>query len=411
MKSTKYYPWVVVGLLWVVALLNYMDRQMLATMRPSMEVDIKELQLAANFGYLMAIFLWIYGFMSPLAGAIADRFSRKWLIVGSLFVWSGVTLAMAFTNSYSHLLWLRAIMGISEALYIPAALSLIADFHQQKTRSLAIGIHMTGLYMGQALGGFGATLAEAFTWHTAFFSFGTVGILYALVLILLLREAKEPFTENAQEKTIKHRQALFKGLGLLLSKSWFWVILFYFAVPSLPGWATKNWLPTLFADNLQIPMATAGPLSTIAIAASSFVGVIVGGLLSDRWIQRNVRGRVYTSALGLSLTIPSLLLLGFGHTLVHVVSAALLFGLGFGMFDANNMPILCQFVSAKYRATAYGLMNMVGVFSGAFITDYLGRSTDAGNLGKDFALLAGVVLLALITQLYFLRPKVNDCKV
>jgi len=375
-----------------------------------MEGDIVELQSAANFGHLMAIFLWIYGCMSPVAGGIADKFNRKRRIVGSLFVWSGVTFAMGYADTYQQLYWLRAIMGVSEALYIPAGLSLIADFHQEKTRSLAIGIHMTGLYMGQALGGFGATVAEAFTWHTAFRAFGLIGIVYAIILIFFLREAKSAgaILKTAQEKLVKQRPFAFKALGILFTNISFWVILFYFAVPSLPGWATKNWLPTLFAQNLDIPMSTAGPLSTITIAVSSFLGVIFGGILSDRWVQRNIKGRVYTSAIGIALTIPSLLLLGFGHSLFHVVTAALCFGLGFGMFDANNMPILCQFVSSKYRATAYGLMNMVGVFSGAYITDFLGRSSDAGNLGKDFAMLAGIVLLALFIQLYFLRPKVNN---
>jgi len=413
MKNTKYYPWLVVGLLWVVALLNYMDRQMLSTMRPSMEVDIQELQSATNFGHLMAVFLWIYGFMSPIAGSIADKFSRKWLIVGSLFVWSAVTLAMGYATTFNQLMWLRGIMGVSEALYIPAGLSLIAEYHRDKTRSLAIGIHMTGLYMGQALGGFGATLAEVFTWHTAFRTFGFVGIIYALILLFLLHEFKTPPKKKVaqgmipQDASIK-KTSVFKGLNLLLSNVAFWVILFYFAVPSLPGWATKNWLPTLFAQNLNIPMSSAGPLSTITIAFSSFIGVIFGGVLSDRWVQKDIRGRIYTSAIGVALTIPSLLLLGFGSSLFHVVGAALCFGLGFGMFDANNMPILCQFVSPKYRATAYGLMNMVGVFSGAFITDYLGRSTDEGDLGSDFAKLAIIVCIALIIQLYFLRPKVND---
>ena len=386
---------------------------MLSTMRPSMKVDIQELQSATNFGHLMAVFLWIYGFMSPIAGSIADKFSRKWLIVGSLFVWSAVTLAMGYATTFNQLMWLRGIMGVSEALYIPAGLSLIADYHRDKTRSLAIGIHMTGLYMGQALGGFGATLAEVFTWHTAFRTFGFVGIIYALILLFLLHEFKTPPKKKVaqgmipQEASIK-KTSVFKGLNLLLSNVAFWVILFYFAVPSLPGWATKNWLPTLFAQNLNIPMSSAGPLSTITIAFSSFIGVIFGGVLSDRWVQKNIRGRIYTSAIGVALTIPSLLLLGFGSSLFHVVGAALCFGLGFGMFDANNMPILCQFVSPKYRATAYGLMNMVGVFSGAFITDYLGRSTDEGDLGSDFAKLAIIVCIALIIQLYFLRPKVND---
>lgn len=407
MKDTKGYAWVVVGLLWGVALLNYMDRQMLSTMKPAMQLDIAELQSAANFGYLMAVFLWIYGLMSPVSGIIADKFNRKWLIVGSLFVWSLVTYLMGYATTFDQIYWLRALMGVSEALYIPAGLSLIADFHSPKTRSLAIGIHMTGLYMGQALGGFGATIADKFSWQATFHSFGLIGVFYALVLIFFLSEKKTKEIEDSTDQ-IPVKSSLFKGLGLLFTNISFWIILFYFAVPSLPGWAAKNWLPTLFSENLNIPMATAGPMSTITIAVSSFVGVIAGGILSDRWVQKNLKGRIYTSAIGLGLTIPSLLLLGFGHTLFHVVGAAVCFGVGFGMFDANNMPILCQFVSARYRATAYGLMNMVGVFSGAYITDLLGKSTDAGHLGKDFAMLAGIVLVALVVQLYFLRPKVND---
>ncbi|PST82428.1 MFS transporter [Pedobacter yulinensis] len=407
MMNTKRYPWIAVGLLWVVALLNYMDRQMLSTMKPAMQADITELQSAANFGYLMAVFLWIYGFMSPVSGMIADKLNRKWIIVGSLFVWSAVTYLMGYATTFNQLYWLRALMGVSEALYIPAGLSLIADLHGPKTRSLAVGIHMTGLYMGQALGGFGATIADRFSWQATFHSFGIAGIVYAVVLVFFLREKKAAAAVPLATDS-RHQPSVFKGMALLLSNLSFWIILFYFTVPSLPGWAAKNWLPTLFAENLNVPMSTAGPLSTITIAASSFLGVIAGGLLSDRWVTKNVKGRIYTSAIGLALTIPSLLLLGFGHSLLHVVGAAVCFGLGFGIFDANNMPILCQFVPSRYRATAYGLMNMTGVFSGAYITNLLGRSSDAGHLGQDFAMLAGIVLVALLIQLYFLRPKVND---
>ncbi len=409
MKNSKHYPWILVGLLWVVALLNYMDRQMLATMRPSMQVDIAELQSAANFGYLMAVFLWIYGCVSPLSGMVADKLNRKWLIVMSLFVWSAVTCGMSYATSFNQLYWLRAIMGVSEALYIPAGLSLIADFHSSKTRSLAIGIHMTGLYMGQALGGFGASIAASFSWHTAFRSFGLIGVLYAIVLIFFLREKR---VTTIAAKKLPGQQlgqtAVFKGLALLFSSWAFWIILFCFAVISVPGWATKNWLPTLFAGSLQIDMAKAGPLSTITIAASSFLGVLAGGILSDRWVQKNIRGRIYTSAIGLALTIPALLLIGYGHSLFHIVTAGFCFGFGYGMFDANNMPILCQFVPTRYRATAYGLMNMTGVFAGALITDLLGKSAEAGSLGKDIAMLAGIVLVALAVQLYFLRPKINE---
>ena len=121
----KSYPWIVVGLLWFVALLNYLDRQMLSTMKPAMMLDIPELDKAENFGRLMAIFLWIYALMSPISGIIADRINRKNLIVCSLFIWSGVTMAMGYTTSFNQIYTLRALMGVSEAFYIPAALSLI----------------------------------------------------------------------------------------------------------------------------------------------------------------------------------------------------------------------------------------------------------------------------------------------
>lgn len=410
MKNSKIYPWIVVGLLWGVALLNYMDRQMLSTMKDAMQVDIVELQSATNFGYLMAIFLWIYALMSPVSDVIADRMSRKWLIVGSLFVWSSVTYLMGIAETFNQIVFLRALMGVSEALYIPAGLSLIADYHTGKSRSLAVGIHMTGLYTGQAIGGFGATVADAFSWHTTFHWFGIIGIAYAVILMLFLHDKKTEMlpTEKLQANPQKEKDSVFTSLKSLLTNVAFWVILLYFAAPSLPGWATKNWLPTLFAENLDLPMSQAGPISTITIAVSSFIGVLIGGPLSDKWVQKNLRGRVYTGAIGLGLTIPSLLLLGFGHNLVAVVGAGLLFGIGYGIFDTNNMPILCQFVSHKQRATAYGVMNMIGVSAGAFITHLLGRWGDSGNLGAGFAMLAIVVAIALGVQLYFLRPKTDN---
>lgn len=407
MKNKKFYPWLVVALLWVVALLNYMDRQMLSTMQDAMKFDIVELQKAEAFGALMAVFLWIYGIVSPFAGVVADRVSRKKLVVGSLFVWSAVTYLMGYASDFTQLYWLRALMGVSEALYIPSALSLIADWHEGKSRSLAIGIHMTGLYVGQAVGGFGATIAATFSWHSTFYWFGIIGIAYSVVLALLLHDkpkAAAAVAASPDPATLMKKESLWRGLSVVLSTWAFWVILIYFAVPSLPGWATKNWLPTLFADNLGLDMAQAGPMSTITIAASSFVGVLLGGVMSDKWVLRNIRGRIYTSAIGLGMTIPALVLLGFGHSVVAVVGAGMLFGIGFGMFDANNMPILCQIISAKYRATAYGVMNMVGVFAGAAVTHLLGKWTDGGNLGMGFAVLGGIVIVALVLQLACLRP-------
>ncbi len=405
-KRSRRYAWTVVGLLWGVALLNYLDRQMLSTMKTSMMGDIGELQSAENFGRLMAVFLWIYGLMSPVAGLIADRVNRKWLIVGSLAVWSGVTLSMGFAGDYHTLYFLRALMGLSEALYIPAGLALIADYHKGTTRSLAIGIHMSGIYVGQALGGFGATVAHHFSWQTTFWSFGLIGITYSIVLILFLRENSDASVRHKAGPAFKvgGLSSVRNSLGMLLGTISFWVILFYFAAPSFPGWSIKNWLPSLFSEKLNIGMAQAGPMATITIAISSLAGVIFGGLLADRWIRTNLRGRIFTGAIGLSLTIPALVLIGFGGGLAAIICGAILFGLGFGMFDTNNMPILCQFVSPAHRAAGYGLMNLTGILSGAVITSFLGKSSDSGHLGRDMAFLAIPVALAILLQLTMLKP-------
>ena len=408
--NSKIYPWVVVGLLWVVALLNYMDRQMLSTMREAMQIDIADLESAVNFGRLMAIFLWIYGLLSPVAGAVADRINRKWLIVGSLGVWSVVTLLMGYATTFTQIYWLRALMGVSEALYIPAGLSLIADYFTGSARSLAVGIHMTGLYVGQALGGFGATVASVTSWQATFHLFGIIGTAYALLLILLLHEKRcdvSPDVSDAGNSETR-REPVWRSFALIFSNVAFWVILFCFASSSLPGWATKNWLPTLFAENLNIPMSQAGPISTFTIAFSSFIGVMVGGPLSDRWVKKNLRGRIYVSAVGMALMIPALVLIGLGNSMAAAVGAGLCFGVGYGMFDTNNMPILCQFVPSRHRASAYGLMNMTGVFAGAIITKTLGQWAENGNLGVGFALMAALLVLALSLQLIFLRPKTDN---
>ena len=397
MKLHKSYPWIITVMLAFVAMLNYIDRQMISTMRPAMQVDISELTLAANFGRLMAVFLWVYGSISAFSGVIADRINRKWLIVASLFIWSTLTLLNGYASTFEQLYALRALMGFSEALYFPAALSLIADYHDHRTRSRAVGIHATGIYLGQVFGGFGATISKAYSWHTTFLLFGIVGMLYAIVLIFFVHEKEREQNETSFELGT-HLKSLFTSLP-------FWIILLYFAIPSLPGWAIKNWAPTLIANSLHLDMAVAGPLTTISISLSSFFGVLIGGAMADKWYLTNPKGRIYTSALGLALTIPALILLGFGTSFLHIIFAAVIFGLGFGMFDTNNMPILCQFVNKNQRATGYGFLNMGGIFAGAIITDFLGKSTDAGHLGRDLAYLSIVVLIIIIVQLSFLRPK------
>lgn len=412
LTEKKWYPWLVVLLLSGVAFLNYMDRQMLSTMRFAMSEDIIEVATSYTgpwgWGALMAAFMWIYGLMSPVSGAIADRLNRKYLIVGSLFVWSAVTFLMGYVDTYVELYILRAIMGFSEALYIPAALSLIADIHSGKTRSMAIGIHMTGLYLGQIAGGFGSIFSGLLDWHTVFLICGLVGMLYSVVLIICI---SDPGREKKSKDVAPdpNQPGVMKSVMLVLSNMAFWAVLFVFTTLSMPGWATKNWLPELLArvigENWGMEMGEAmnyaGPIAVISLAGASFIGALIGGRLSDKWVQKNVRGRVYTSSIGLALIVPSLVFMGIGDSMLSVVLAILCFGIGYGFFDTNNMPILCQFVPSRQRATAYGFINMSGVLGGAAITTALGSL----SLGTGFALLGGVTVLSLLIQLIALRPK------
>ena len=181
--------WLVVGLLWFVACLNYLDRIMITTMRGSMIAEIPMTE--TQFGMLTAVFLWVYGLISPFAGFLADRFSRSRIIIVSLIAWSAITLLTGHAKTFDQLLVARALMGISEACYIPAALAMITDYHRGPTRSLATGIHVTGVTIGSGLGGVAGWIAEKHGWSYAFNLFGIVGIVYGFVLVLLLRVSQE----------------------------------------------------------------------------------------------------------------------------------------------------------------------------------------------------------------------------
>src|SRR6516225_670285 len=138
-RRRSFYPWAVVAMLFPVALLNYLDRMMVATMRTSIRADIPTIANDHDFGVLMALFMWVYAAFSPVGGLLADRFNRRWLIIASLFIWSLMTFLTGFAQTFSQMAWARALMGLSEAFYISAALSLIADYHLGPTRSRAIG--------------------------------------------------------------------------------------------------------------------------------------------------------------------------------------------------------------------------------------------------------------------------------
>jgi MFS family permease len=393
--------WMMVALLWPVAVLNYLDRMMLSTMGLSIKMDITELQSAEKFGQLMAIFMWVYALCSPLGGLIADRINRKWLIVASLGIWSGVTLLMGHAQGFAQLYWLRAIMGVSEAFYIPAGLALIADYHRGTTRSLAVGIHMSGIYFGQALGGVGGWIAQEISWRTAFTWCGYIGVAYAFVLVVLLKDRKADAAKPLDDAPTTHSQATVHWPGFI-------ILLLCFSLPSLPGWAVKNWLPTLLQDRFGLDQASSGLWATITSSGAGFCGVLIGGRISDVLIKLSVRGRTWISAFGLFMLIPALIGMGMAPALWMVIICTALYGLGFGLFDTNNMPILCQVMPTRFRATGYGLMNCIGIGSGAYLTPLLGKLKDHGvPLSQGFALCAVPALIAAILMIS-LRPASSD---
>jgi MFS transporter, Spinster family, sphingosine-1-phosphate transporter len=394
--------WVAVALLWPVALLNYLDRQMLASMRSSVMADIPSIGTQENWGFMLGQFKWVYAFLSPLGGYIADRFSRRFTICGSLFVWSGVTWWTGQVTTYDELLTARSLMGISEAFYIPAALALIADYHTGHTRSRAIGIHQMAIYCGVIAGGFGGHVADEpdLGWRFAFEACGVFGMLYAVPLVLLLRDAPKP-DDSERVETVSPSRAT----NELLTNLSFILLVLYFTLPALAGWVVRDWMPAILKDRFQIPQGQAGVYATVSWQVAAIVGAIGGGWLADRWMERNQRGRIFVSAIGMSLIVPAMFGVGNAGTLAVAVTFLVLFGLGWGFFDCNNMPILCQIVRPELRATGYGFMNLVSISCGGLADWGFGALQDRGvPLNVIFGVFASTAILSVVLVL-LIRPK------
>jgi MFS family permease len=395
--------WLVVALLAPVALLNYLDRQMLAAMKSSMMSDIPDIETKANWGIVLGSFKWVYALCSPLGGYVADRISRRHVIAASLFIWSAVTWATGRVESFDHLVAARAIMGISEAFYIPAALALIADFHAGPTRSRAIGFHQMGIYAGIILGGFSGYVADSpsLGWRWAFGVCGLVGVLYALPLFALLRNPPRPESKLAHSSPLSVLRDLVSNVGFVL-------LVLYFTLPALAGWVVKDWMPDILKEQFGLGQGMAGMSAVLYVQLASLAGVGIGGYLADMAMRRTVRGRIVVSAIGMSLFLPALFGVGNATTLGIAIVFLILFGLGWGFFDCNNMPILCQIVRPELRATGYGVMNLVSISCGGFADWAFGALRDRHvPLNIIFGVFAGFALLSVVIVL-LIRPNEED---
>jgi MFS family permease len=403
------YAWAIVGLLWLVAFLNYFDRNLIASMRDPIVTDFKLTD--AQFGLLTSVFLWSYGFLSPLGGYFADKYGRKKIIVFSVCVWSAVTLWTGFVTSFPEMLVARVIMGVSEACYIPAGLAMIADYHKGKTRSLATGLHMSGLYAGQALGGVGGYVSVIWGWRYGFQLIGLVGIVYGIVLIYFLRDNKK--SELADVGTMlneplveEKRLSLFKTIRMLVSEKSFLVLLFYFCVLGIVNWMIYGWLPTFLKEHFTLDLGKAGLSATGYVQIGSFIGVILGGVLADRWYSSNKRSRIYLIIIGFSLGAPFLFLMASTTIFWIAIVAMMVYGLARGINDSNLMPVLCQVIDGKYIATGYGFLNFLSTIIGGLMVYAGGRLMDA-HISLSI-IYQGSAVLMVIAAWSLLRVKVKE---
>lgn len=403
--------WLIVGLLFPVALLNYLDRQMIASMKVSVMGELTDIGSEENWGHMLASFKWVYAIFSPIGGLIADRFSRKLTICGSLFIWSVITYLTGHVQTFDQLYWARTAMGVSEAFYIPAALALIADFHVGNTRSRAVGIHQMGIYFGVIVGGFAGYAADAdnIGWRGAFDITGLAGILYAVPLLFLLKDAPKPLPAQ-QGGPAKDRPSTLEGLADLLTNPSFILLVLYFTLPALAGWVVRDWMPAILQKEFNISQGKAGVSAALYWQAAAIVAAIGGGWLADKWMGHTIRGRIYVSAIGMFCIIPALFGVGNAPAMGSfslAIASLILFGIGWGFFDCNNMPILSQITRPETRATGYGLMNFVSMMCGGAADWGFGYMRDHGiALNVIFGVFAGVCVISALLVL-MIRPRVD----
>ena len=404
------YAWFVVGLLFPVALLNYLDRQMLATMKASMVGDIPSIANRADWGLVLGCFKWTYAVLSPFGGYIADRFSRRHVIGASLLVWSAVTWWTGHATTFHELMAARALMGISEAFYIPTALALISEYHTGFTRSRAVGVHQAGIYVGQILGGFAGYVADSpeHGWRWAFSMCGMIGLIYAVPLMTMLRNPVRTESETTVGNAKDSASGVFRGL---LGNRNFILLVLYFTLPAIAGWVVRDWMPDILKEKFGLGQGKAGVSAILYVQIASLVGVVIGGTLADRWMRHTPRGRIFASAIGMLLFLPALFSVGNAGTLTIAIVGLIVFGLGWGFFDCNNMPILCQIARPEWRATGYGIMNLVSISCGGFGDWAFGALRDQHvPLNVIFGVFAGVALLSVFIVLLIKLAPANTIR-
>jgi MFS family permease len=383
--------WALIGLMWIAYFLNYTDRQVVFSIFPVLKSDLKFSD--TQLGLTGLLFLWVYALCNPLAGMLGDRFPRRVLIVISLLAWSAITALTGASTSAIMLLACRGVMGLAEALFFPAAVTLTAHAHGAASHSRAVALFSTAQIAGVAMGGwFGGVMAERHYWREAFYLLGLAGILYALPYHLVLRRIGEPPASPSPARASSvaglFRIRLYALLGVVFPS-------FTFVI-----WMLYTWLSNFFYEKFSLTMGEAGFASSAPLQGGMLAGLLLGGLLADRLSRRVRAARFWLVAAGLILCAPSVQLIGNSPSLAVAKIAAAAFGVGGGLAMANFFPCCFDVVPRASHASAVGILNLLsGLVSGgaSLLGGMLKQSVGLSALMTAAALLCGVMgaLMAL----------------
>jgi MFS family permease len=384
-------------MLWWIAFCNYADRQAIFSVFPLLE---KELHLSTvQLGLLGSAFAWVYGLASPVAGAIVDRVRRKSAILGGLQAWSLICMATAAARSFPALVLLRGAEGLGETFYFPASVSLVSDYHGPETRSRALGIHQTSVYIGTIAGGFFAgAIAQHYGWRWSFVTFGGLGVLLGIVLTRFLHEPKRAAGDAKLPVADFVRILLRTPAAMLLMAA--------FVCANFVAVVLLSWMPKFLFDKFHLSLAAAGLTATVFVQLASMAGSPLGGWLADTLRRRRPGGRMAVQAAGVLCGAPFVVLCGLTDSPAWLVVALTAWGFFKGLYDANIFAALFDVVPPEARGTAAGFMNMVGWLGGGgtapIVIGFVARDRGLGvaiAMAAAVYIAAGALLLCAIIKL------------
>jgi len=388
------YRWWLIAMLWFVCFCNYADRQAIFSIFPLLHT---ELHLSnVELGIVGSSFMWVYALAGPLAGWLSDRISPRTVILGALGFWSVITAGTAICHHFGSLVAFRALGGLGEAFYFPAAMALIGIYHSGATRSRAMALHQSSVYAGTIAGGsLSALVAQTYSWRWSFLSFGMAGVLLMLFLLFALR--RPPLQTKLEGQTTEHN--FFRNVREVLSQGNVVLLIVVFAGANFVAVVFLTWLPTYLFNRFHLSLAQAGWSSTVYLQVASVCGVLTGGVLADRLAQRMRGGRLLIQAIGLIGAVPFLFLTGWSVLLALFIVATIGFGFFKGLYDANIWASLYDLVPVERRGVAAGTMNSIGWLGGGFAPVLIAKASARFSLGEclsatsAIALGLGVVLL------------------